>query len=120
MNAVLPNSYNDQARLNNALLKLDVQWGKSRYKDIITEDWQGTTSNGLNVTVLSARKMCRQTCNRRFKEGYYVWHKGGSGTGGKMRYAEQGGVWFLRKDWEDASGQSTVTGMDWLRYISKR
>ncbi len=119
MNAVVPNSYNDQARLNNALLQLGIRWDDNHHGNIQTTDWQGATDTGFNVTVLSALRVCRHTCNgKAHKKEYYVWHKGGSGKAGKMNYARQGGLWYLKKDWETVTNHSTLTGIDWLRAIS--
>lgn len=118
MNSVLPNSYNDQARLNNALLKLGVKWGKSYKQDFITTDWNGTTDIEFNVTILSGLKMCRHLCSKTHINKYYVWHKGGSGTDGKRKYASQGGLWYLKNDWEELTKSSDLKGIHWLRLIT--
>lgn len=118
MSSVLPNSYNDQARLNNALLKLGVKWGESRLQDYMTTDWKGTTDVGLRVTILSGLKVCRQSCSKANIDKYYIWHKGGSGKDGKRKNALRGGLWYLKSDWETLTEDSTLTGIDWLRAIS--
>ncbi len=118
MNSVLPNSYNDQARLNNALLKLDVKWGERQNLDYATTDWRGTTAIGLTVTILSGQVVCRQSCSKANIDKYYVWHKGGSGKEGKKKYALRGGLWYLSSDWETLTEKSTLVGVDWLRSIS--
>lgn len=116
MNAVLPSSYNDQARLNHALQRLDIKWENSHNSNILRDDWQGSTDGGFNVTVLSSLRVCRSTCNRRFRGGYYVWHKGGSGIERKIKSAYQGSVWYLETKWNDII--TTKTGADWLIAIS--
>ena len=42
------------------------------------------------MAVLPISVVCRQSCSKKLKRWYYVWHKGGAqNTNGKMRYASQ-------------------------------
>lgn len=119
MSDVLPNSMNDQARLNFALSVLQPDWGETVSKNILTDAWMATTPCGFKVTVLPARSICRQDCNKKHRSEYYVWHKGGQSSEGKMRYAERGRLWYLRRDWEERTNVSSATGTDWLREITQ-
>ena len=119
MSSVLPKSMNDQARLNYALSALQPNWGNNEAKSIITDEWVATTPTGFKVIVLPARYVCRQGCSRKHRSEYYVWHKGGQNSDGKMRYAQRGRLWFLRKDWESRTSNSSATGQEWLEEITE-
>jgi len=116
MTGTMPDSYNDQNTLNHALFSLNIDWGTSNEIDIFNGDWHGTSEAGFKITIISAMKFCRQACNRHYK--YYVWHKGGKGRDGKVRYASQARLWFLRQDWEMIANASSAVGNDWLRELS--
>ena len=118
MSTVLPKSYNDQSRLNHALDQLRPDWGDSKTHDIMDKEWVGTTKSGFRVTILPGKHVCRQKCARKRRDMYYVWHKGGSGKEGKVSYAQQGRLWFLRKDWEEVTNSSRTIGIEWLRGIA--
>ena len=119
VSTVLPVSLNDQARLNYAISALQPDWGNTESKSILKDEWKATTGAGFNVTVLPAKYICRQGCSRKYRSQYYVWHKGGLKSDGKMRYAQQGRLWFLRKDWENRTTNSSAIGEEWLREITE-
>ena len=118
MSSVLPECTNDQAKLNYAISALHPDWGNTTSKSIMRDKWTATTPSGFNVTVLPARYVCRQDCSKKHTSEYYVWHKGGRSSDGKMTTAQRGNLWFLRKDWETRTTNSSATGEEWLREIS--
>ena len=121
MSSILPMKLNDQVKLNSALNAMHPDWGDTRNKDILYDVWTAITPDGFKVTILPSKYVCRQKCDIQKRDQYYVWHKGGSrSTDGKMVYAQQGRLWFLRKDWERTSRNSTSMGDDWLREITER
>ena len=119
MSSVLPRSMNDQARLNNALSILQPDWGNIKDKSIMQNEWVATTPVGFKVTVLPAKYICRQGCKQKHRSEYYVWHKGGLNSDGKMKNAQRGRLWFLRKDWENITSNSSATGQQWLTEITE-
>ena len=117
MSAILPKILNDQVKMNNALQAMDPTWENTADKDFLYDDWRATTPDGFKITILPSKYMCRQMCDITKVEQYYVWHRGGSrNTEGKMAYAQRGGLWFLRSDWE--SRESSFKGEEWLGDIS--
>lgn len=120
MSHVTPKILNDQVKLNNALNAMLPVWENSTDKDILYDEWKATTPDGFKVTILPSKYVCRQTCDIQKREEYYVWHRGGSrSTEGKMVYAKQGRLWFLRTDWESRSRGYFKTGEEWLRRIAE-
>ena len=119
MSRLLPKSMNDQARLNYAISALQPDWGEMNSKSILTDEWVAITPSGFKVTVLPARYICRQGCSRKRKSEYYVWHKGGDNSDGKINVAQRGRLWFLRKDWEARAVNSSTSGVEWLKEITE-
>lgn len=119
MSSILPKSMNDQARLNNAISSLQPDWGNVEAKSIMDNEWVATTPTGFKVTVLPAKYICRQQCSRKHRSEYYVWHKGGLNSDGKMMNAKRGRLWFLRNDWENRTSNSSATGQQWLTEITE-
>jgi hypothetical protein len=118
MSNVLPTCTNDQAKLNYAISALHPNWGNTTSKSIMRDEWTATTSSGFKVTVLPAKYICRQACSRKHRSEYYVWHKGGKSSDGKMSTAQRGNLWFLRKDWEARTSNSSIIGEEWLKEIT--
>ena len=119
ISTVLPKSLNDQAKLNYAISALHPDWGNNtKSKSIMRDEWIAITPSGFNVTVLPAKYICRQGCNKKHRSEYYVWHKGGPSSDGKMKSAQRGNLWFLRKDWEERTSNSSVIGEEWLKEIT--
>ena len=119
MSTILPNSMNDQARLNYALSALQPDWGDTQSKNILKDEWVATMASGFKVTILPARYICRQGCSRKHQSEYYVWHKGGQNSEGKMNVAQRGKLWFLRRDWEVRTANSSSSGDEWLKEITE-
>jgi hypothetical protein len=110
---------NDQIKLNYAISALHPDWGNTTSKSILTDEWTATTPSGFKVTVLPDKYICRQACSRKHRSEYYVWHKGGpTNSDWKMKYAQEGSSWFLRKDWETVTSNSSATGEEWLKEIT--
>ena len=118
ISTVLPESMNDQAKLNYAISALHPDWGNTTSKSIMRNEWTATTPSGFNVTVLPAKYICRQACSKKHRSEYYVWHKGGKSSDGKISTAQQVNLWFLRKDWEARTNNSSITGKEWLKEIT--
>ena len=122
MSKVLPETTNDQARLNVALKAMDIKWSNSPIgsrKSILREAWQGSGRGGFTATVLPSIVVCRGGCSRHFRSHYYVWHKGGKQSrDGKWKYAAVAGLWYLRTDWMTVSNRTTGSGRQWLEAIA--
>ena len=111
------NVYDDQVRLNFALLAMDPDWGHTRHLNIHDHKKVATTPSGLKVTILSSKLVCRHDCSTELNSSsHYIWHAHGSGKDGKIHKEDKAGLWFLRDDWESLN--STATGEQWLRAIS--
>ena len=113
--------WNDQIKLNNALKAMHPDWGDTEGKSILDDEQIATTQSGLKVTVLPAKYVCRQDCNKDKRDQYYIWHKGGKkvSSGKKANLnSKKVRLWFLREDWEDRENSSS-TGEDWLREITE-
>ena len=112
--------YDDQAKLNFALLAMHPDWGETRRLDIRRHEKIATTQSGFKVTILSAKHACRKDCSIKPKSSYYIWH-GHSPPGSAAKKAKnenRAGLWFLRDDWESHSS-TALTGEQWLRSISE-
>ena len=64
MSGVLPDTTNDQARLNWALAAMEMTWDNphSNMAEVIMT---GVGRKGFRAAVLPTRDVCRQTCVRR-------------------------------------------------------
>ena len=114
-------NFDDQARLNYGLEAMRPSWGDPRKRrNFLNDEHTGVTPNGFKVTIASGREICRHYCNIKDRSRYYIWHKGGgpNDTKQKVKYAEEGKLWFLRKDWEAKTNSSSSVGEDWLKEIS--
>ena len=110
------NVYDDQVRLNFALLAMDPDWGHTRRLNIRDHKKVATTPSGFKVTVVPNKLACRQDCNSKLKSSYYIWHGYGTRKAKKAAKAKTAGLWFLRDDWESLN--CTATGEQWLRALS--
>ena len=110
-------TYDDQARLNYALLQINPDWEET--KTLSSHDHQkvGKTSNGFKVTLLSGKEACQQDCGHAVQKSTYIWHGYSPGSMNKQTAkAETAKLWFLREDWEAYNG--TATGEHWLKVVS--
>lgn len=109
----------DQKRLNFALNYTGLQWGSkghSAYQGDL-----GVTRHGLKVAVLPTRYICRETCDKKQIENYYVWHEFGGGHNSEMKREQnsKSHVWFLRSDWEELTGrEDRLIGRQWLHALA--
>lgn len=115
----------DQSFVNIALYHFGMNW---HGVDIGNHSIDGDGRNGLKVTVLSLRQVCRQTCTNFSIGGSgnhvpYVWHNSGEHSGeGKKAAANRVGTWYLRDGWDSsvARGRAdSLKGIDWLKSLSK-
>lgn len=117
---MLRHNYDDQARLNYGLAAMRPSWDKHGNVNVLYRKLEGETAGGFKVTIASGKEICRHYCSLRDRSKYYVWHKGGgpNGVKEKEKFAQQGQLWYLRKDWEKRTNSSTSLGMEWLREMS--
>ena len=108
--------FDDQVRLNFALLAMDPDWGHTRHLKIHDHKKVATTPSGLKVTILPNSIGCRLDCNTKLKSSYYIWHGRARGKEMKLDNESTAGLWFLKDDWESLN--STATGEQWLTAIS--
>ena len=122
MSKVLPETTNDQARLNVALKAMDIKWStgsNGSRRSILKEAWQGKGRGGFTVTVLPSTVMCRaRECLKHHRSSYYVWHRGGKHEDGKQKYAAAAKLWYLRTDWMTISNGTTTKGLQWLEAVA--
>ena len=125
MSKVLPETTNDQARLNVALKAMDIKWSNSPIgsrMSILREAWQGSGRGGFKATILPSVVVCRGGCSRHFRShnytSVYVWHRGGKHEDGKRKYAAGAGLWYLRTDWMTVSNGTTTKGLRWLKAVA--
>lgn len=108
----------DQMKMNYALDRCNITW-RQEEGGVATH---GVCSNGLKVTILSNRVICRH-CSSNKATNYYVWHRLASKgqMDRKTAVAKLGKAWFLRDGW-NATNHMTIgrklTGINWLRSIT--
>ena len=140
MSGVIPETTNDQARLNWALDAMAMVWDNP-HSDTAEVIMTGAGREGFRAAVLPSKDVCRQTCNRSRKkmkvsensseveilrkqllcqlQGYLIWHKGGAQSrDGKKAYASKGGLWRLCDDWQSINKQTSSKGVKWLSEIA--
>ena len=121
---VLPETFNDQVKLNAALFKLNIHWKDHGPKDawsIKIEAWTGEGDEGLSIVILPDSYVCRQTCSTKNIDtlNYYIWHKGGKKSEeGKATNAYGAGLWHLRHNWERSAKSTSAVGGEWLKSIT--
>lgn len=117
MDDVCKKSFDDQEKLNCALKALHMKWQNN---DKYTNAAYGSTENGLGVTVLPYRHICRlESCTPSQRDTLYIWHRGGSrNTKNKQSEAQYGKTWFLKYGWQMLPKTDSLTGVQWLQSIS--
>lgn len=116
--------------MNYALDSCGIQWQEVG-ESIQNHSIDGQCLNGLRVSVLSQSDICRRECNSKGnRSGFYVWHQLSKKTGSdKVKMAQEGRVWFLRRNWreltfgsgldrENVTVGSNLLGNEWLASLS--
>lgn len=98
---------NDQCRLNFALKNMGLEWSKL----LDDKTMIGGDRNGLKVIVLPQMNICRHVCiTNSTQDSYYSQVFGGT--------IARKGAWFLRRDWSLLHVKSSLTGTEWLKFLS--
>ena len=118
MSELKQNGSDDQLKMNYALDRCNITW----HQELGGMATHGVCSNGLKVTILSTKVICRH-CSPSKATNYYVWHKLASKgeMDKKAAVARLGKAWFLRDDWNAAHHMPVgrkLTGMNWLQSIT--
>ena len=110
-------SFDDQEKLNCGLKAMQIAWENN---DKSTAVSYGSTQNGLKVTILPYRYICRlESCTPEQRDALYIWHRGGSrSTKNKQSEAQYGNTWFLKYGWHMLPKAAALTGVQWLQSIS--
>ena len=108
--------YDDQARLNYALLTLNPVWKERRRESTQDKLKRATTASGFTVTLLLNSIVCRVKCEKELQSKYYLWHQHTGNQDNMSKKARRADLWFLRRNWESIT--TTATGEQWLREIS--
>ena len=116
-------AYDDQMRLNYALKGMNPVWedasGRTGTNLNKLTTLTARTAGGFTVTLLPAEVICRSQCNERLQSQYYVWHKlTRKNISSKTTNTGQAKLWYLRKDWEALSHNSSASGVQWLKEIT--
>ena len=98
---------NDQCRLNFALKNMGLEWSKL----LDGKTMIGGDRNGLKVVVLPQMNICRHICITNSTLDFYY----SQAFGGAIA---QKGAQFLRQDWAPLHVKSTLTGTEWLKFLS--
>lgn len=106
----------DQGKLNYGLKALNVEWFNNSNHQNITI--RGKAKNGLEVSILPYRDICRlDACDVSKRSRYSIWHKGGQRTRRKkLQSAREGMTWFLKYKWNKIS--NNYVGKSWLSSIA--
>ena len=118
MAKIAKHPFTDQGLVNLALKSQGVVWTKpAKYSDDMKG---GCQKSALKAVILSEAVICRYTCDEKWRDHYYVWHKPAINRQRtiekKMERAHDGHAWFLRTDW--TKSRSSL-GIEWLRDISE-
>ena len=98
---------NDQCRLNFALKNMGLEWSKL----LDDKTMIGGDRNGLKVIVLPQMNICRHVCITNSTHDFYYSQAFGGTVARK-------GAWFLRRDWSLLHVKSSLTGTEWLKFLS--
>lgn len=98
---------NDQCRLNFALKNMGLEWSKLPDDKTMT----GEDRNKLKVIVLPQMNICRHICITNLTLDFYY----SQAFGGTIA---QKGAQFLRQDRAPLHVKSTLTGTEWLKFLS--
>ena len=107
----------DQKRLNYVMSAMTITWDS---KSVRAVESHAKGERGFKVTALSQLQVCRLgKCHARDVGHYYIWHKGGGkNRDSKIKTSSEIGSWYLKKDWESITRETTAKGVEWLRKIS--
>ena len=110
--------YDDQARINFGLNKLNITWKADAQKLHSGNIAVGVCQNYLTVTVLPPTMICRK-CSENQKNSYYIWHHNSlKNQHQKIITAQKINTWLLQKNWRKKLRASSLKGTDWLVDIS--
>lgn len=121
----------DQGNINKALEALKVKWinlKRTDNIDFITNDIFGVVDikrpkpMKMVVMLMSFSTVCRQTCDPKKRDDYFVWHavaiKENRTVERKMSQARVGNAWFLSNQWQSITQQNpTLKGVEWLKAV---
>ena len=102
----------DQKLVNKAINNFGITWLQSGENSV-----DGVCKNGLRVTVLSEKDICRKKCssegNR--EQTPYILHKLSRKNGkDKKINAIEMKVWWLTENWDSAISDEKLRGTEWL------
>ena len=101
--------FDDQVVINTALNSCGIAWSSPERGSCILGVCRDLD---LRVSLLPESVVCRWCRKRR---GFYVWHqKGARGQEDKRRVAEDGGMWFLKRNLNE---KRELKGTEWLRFL---
>lgn len=118
----------DQRFMNNALDQLGIRWLQNG--SIYNRSMDGECPNGLRVTVLSLKDICRHNC-KQYKIGGdkehlpYIWHYLKIQTAKAKREGSiQMKTWWLRDGWNSTTQETEgkrkfLKGTEWLASLHK-
>ena len=106
----------DQELVNEAIDNFGITWLQSGGNSV-----DGVCKNGLRVTVLSEKDICRKKCKAYPSEGNreqtpYILHKLRGRKNGKDKKinAIKMKVWWLAENWDLAISDERLKGTEWL------
>ncbi len=117
MKDICIDSVDDQTKINCGLKALHIHWTNTDHSFTNTTI-QGSTHNGLDVSILQHNLVCRKDhCDSSKRASYYIWHKGGHRSRReKLAGAREGRAWFLKDQWQ-LINNTLLYGVEWLHSI---
>ena len=109
----------DQKRINFALHKSELRWTSTENQ--YNSSSKGTTVNGVRVSTLPRKYVCRKLCSLAKASEVFVWHQSGGGHSAewKSKHDAKSQMWFLRRDYNKRSIGHEVTGVRWLEQLTE-
>ena len=112
----------DQKSWNYALRDMDIQWKKKTdVKKLCSERYGWESEGPLKIFVLPPHQFCRNCClpSMSYKTLYVVHPNSGQDVMTvKEDHLRKMRAWFLKRNWKDLI-KSLLTGLEWLRNLSK-
>lgn len=100
--------FDDQVVINTALESCGIVWHSSGKGSAVVGVCKDVD---FKVSLLPERQVCRKCRNT--TESYVWHHMGARGQPGKKKKAQDGGMWFLKRNLD----KGELKGTQWLRFL---
>lgn len=104
--------------LNEVLSFLTVKWHYHQQSDAVDGE---CLRNGMNISIMPSKVMCRRKCSTNLVNKVYVWHPRTAGQGNGLdiiKTMSKEGLAYVSHDWSKRCNSKNIIGEDWLKCVS--